>query len=61
MVQNVTDLDQWNSRAEADLSTDTDAVIDALAARTPWQIGISTSSAAFPLGAEWLRRQCRFR
>ena len=36
MVQNFTDLDQWNSRAEVDHAIDTDALIDTIAARTPW-------------------------
>lgn len=36
MVQNITDLDQWKSRAEVDSSIDTNALIAAVAAGKDW-------------------------
>ncbi|MGW6659375.1 hypothetical protein [Rhodococcus sp. NPDC055024] len=62
MLQNVTDLDQWKSRAEADISIDTGALIDGIAARAPWAdrdydilshspslCGVATSPISIPL------------
>lgn len=62
-VSNATDLDQWNARAEADISINTGALIDGIAARAPWAdrdfditsripelCGVASAPVSIPLG-----------